>query len=369
MLSYHRRSGITLTEVLAAIFIVSIGLIALLAMFPMGAMQMAQAIKDEKCAQSAQHAEAYMRRFWLDSLTTEPSLAQATTNTLANRNNSIFSNPYAPYPNGTVVGVNASAFPPGYSATFRYPTSFQPLNYLINPTPPTFPTADGNNPSYPVIIDPIGWESQLNVSTQHRWWVGGQDVLNGGIPRRTLNSLRSIPGNSRSALRIRATSLLDTMNFNEDGVPDPTEIQYSEQIYNWAFMLRRPVLRTNGTVQLHAIVYQNRAPDVPTDETIYSASFIKGQPLVTVNYTGSRPPIRKGGWILDSSFPLYQHGHFYRVINITESTANQLELELQIPALETATNGRLLLMDRVAEVFDLGLLSNTSGSLTLPTDR
>ena len=48
-----RRSGVTLIEVLVSIFVASIGLLALLALFPVGALSMRQALKDSRCAQSS----------------------------------------------------------------------------------------------------------------------------------------------------------------------------------------------------------------------------------------------------------------------------------------------------------------------------
>ena len=49
----HRRTGITLIEVLVAIFVAAIGTLSLLVLFPLGALNMAQAIRDDRCAQSA----------------------------------------------------------------------------------------------------------------------------------------------------------------------------------------------------------------------------------------------------------------------------------------------------------------------------
>ena len=48
-----RRSGATLIEVLVAIFIMGIGLMALLTLFPLGALRMAKAIQDDRCSQAA----------------------------------------------------------------------------------------------------------------------------------------------------------------------------------------------------------------------------------------------------------------------------------------------------------------------------
>jgi len=53
-----RRSGITLLEVLAAIFILGIGLLASLVLFPLGALEMAKAIKDDRAGQAAANAIA-----------------------------------------------------------------------------------------------------------------------------------------------------------------------------------------------------------------------------------------------------------------------------------------------------------------------
>ncbi|MCI0703606.1 MAG: prepilin-type N-terminal cleavage/methylation domain-containing protein, partial [Planctomycetia bacterium] len=46
--SPRRRAGVTLLEVLTAIFITGVALLALLVLFPLGAMAMAQAIKDDR---------------------------------------------------------------------------------------------------------------------------------------------------------------------------------------------------------------------------------------------------------------------------------------------------------------------------------
>src|SRR5207245_5291547 len=57
------RRAATLTEVLVAIFIVGIGLLALLSLFPLGALSMAQAIKDDRTAHAANNAFAIAEMF------------------------------------------------------------------------------------------------------------------------------------------------------------------------------------------------------------------------------------------------------------------------------------------------------------------
>src|SRR5262245_21510385 len=45
----NRRPGISLAEVLIAMFVLALGLLGVLSLFPLGAVRMAQAIKDDLC--------------------------------------------------------------------------------------------------------------------------------------------------------------------------------------------------------------------------------------------------------------------------------------------------------------------------------
>src|SRR5262245_37607548 len=53
-----RRSGVTLLEVLVAMFVMGVGMLALLTLFPVGAVSMGQAMRDDRCAQAAANAAA-----------------------------------------------------------------------------------------------------------------------------------------------------------------------------------------------------------------------------------------------------------------------------------------------------------------------
>src|SRR5579875_4093841 len=54
----RRRPAVTLMEVLVAMFIMASGMLALLALFPVGAVSMAQALKDDRCAYASTMAES-----------------------------------------------------------------------------------------------------------------------------------------------------------------------------------------------------------------------------------------------------------------------------------------------------------------------
>jgi Prokaryotic N-terminal methylation motif len=65
------RAGITLVEVLVAIFIMSIGLLALLTLFPLGALSMAAALKDQRNSEASKQADA-LANSW--SVRTDPTV-------------------------------------------------------------------------------------------------------------------------------------------------------------------------------------------------------------------------------------------------------------------------------------------------------
>jgi hypothetical protein len=113
-----RRPAVTLLEVLIAMFIMAIGMLALLALFPVGAVSMAQALKDDRCASTAAMAEnvAIAKDVRHDA---NVALAVANTNTALGTPNStlIYVDPYgalampqtAPFgtPLGAVTGISA----------------------------------------------------------------------------------------------------------------------------------------------------------------------------------------------------------------------------------------------------------------------
>ena len=83
----RRRPAVTLLEVLVAIFIMAIGLLALLVLFPLGALSMAEALQKDRTAAAAANAsslaEAYENAISeidrLVSLLEEPAAHSAVT--------------------------------------------------------------------------------------------------------------------------------------------------------------------------------------------------------------------------------------------------------------------------------------------------
>src|SRR5215475_5248449 len=115
-----RRSGVTLVEVLVAIFVMGIGMIALLTLFPIGVLRMQQAINDELASQSAYNADKIAIA---NNIRNDPTVVSQSTDLYNNNkdNLDLFSNPF-PF---TLANVAA------------------------------LPNADPNGESYAIFVDPI----------------------------------------------------------------------------------------------------------------------------------------------------------------------------------------------------------------------
>ena len=321
----ENRGGTTLVEVLVAIFVMAIGLLTLLTLFPLGALNMAQAIQDDRTAHAAKNAEAI---------------------------------------------AEARNFRNGYFFTNLPPIQQPDVDPFCNPgiLPNLWNVPNYSGPSYPVYLDPVG------VSFTR---VMVPESFTKGIPRRTILSPSTLPPPSplarplvQSGEIFRLFSVLDDMDFQRDGTQAgaPTNPVEREGRYTWAYMLRRPRYYDSAVVDVAVVVYSGRSLQLPIGE--YPASAIRFDPatnIVNLPYDPTnKPPMRKGMWILDATvlngnLP-EPHGYFYRVVGVTDnSSANTYTLELQnnpkARTFDPATGrnyGVLVVMEKVVEVFEKG---------------
>jgi hypothetical protein len=320
---HQPRSGATLLEVLIAIFVAGIGLLAMLALFPVGAASMAQAIKENRCTQASANADA-MSRFM--NLRQDANL----TNTL--------------YQGDGVTQANGTQWP-------------------------NMATAGYTGPSYPVYVDPLG-----------------TTIGAGALGTYPLTPPKS-PGIQRTSVSFVSTftdylkwfRLLDDISFGNNGLP-VTQSGFIEREgrYTWAYLLQRPNWQDPSIVNAQVVVYSGRSSAVAGETSYHAADFARGDTVFQIYLDAADlppgqdvPAVRPGGWILDSTVVKSggtipdPHGDFYRVINITQITklnqsTNQLApvmvLELNTPVKHSASNGEgvLTVMDNVAEVFQKG---------------
>lgn len=316
------RHGTTLIEVVTAIFIMGIGLLSLLTLFPIGILTMRQAIQDDRTAHASRNAVAIAQAF---DIRHDPSI----------------------------------------------------LPWYKNPNPGDAALADAQpgGPSWAVFADPIGTRSFATVGFQQ--WVGGQ---NRGVRRSSVSFATS------NQLVWRWFTSLDDLVFDFDGVPEkitPNRFRRGS-VYSWAYLLRQPDFGQPGIVDMTVVVYDERPTAMnnatQAGEIFYQAAFGRnsaGQPaeqIITVQWNAATQPppaIDLGDWILDTTpVPLAggkfgpSHAAFYRVVGFTQTAANQAELEVQQeirgfplppptpPAL--ANNGTIVVLDGIAEVYPLG---------------
>jgi hypothetical protein len=329
------RPGATLLEVLVAIFIMGIGLMALLVLFPLGALSMARAIQDERAAQAG-------------------AAASAVANIKDIRRDLVVYNP---------SGVSGAAY-----------------DYFYNPQNGNPFNADLEKKSWPILVDPVGFRTAAGLPAQQN--VAGV----AGLLRRTSASF--ITGN---------TDVYRWFTFQDDLIYDKFGNAQSvgaigtierDVRYSTAYLLQRPRAGDPSVVECAVIVYSGRplglSGNLDLAEFGYdggnttNVGFDPSANMIRVNYSAmgmAAPPIRPGDWVLDVSIvrldPLASngepHGYFYRVAGINDNGAF-MDIEVQqnlrgFPAngfLGPATTGaasdraRLLFLEGVAEVFERG---------------
>jgi prepilin-type N-terminal cleavage/methylation domain-containing protein len=346
-----RRQGVTLMEVLVAIMITGIGLLALLTLFPLGALEMVQSVKDDRCGHVKHNAASIINM--LD-----------TRLDVYIRDNGML-NP-------------AGILPPA--------TLNPPLPAMNNPADPNYLSYQ-ESVSYPVIIDANGWAAnQGNPAWQN--WIGGQVGL---APRRmTLKELD--PARSPDPVftgaaplpigvaslaqyqkmqRYRYSVLLDDIYFHRDqedymgqacppiavggGVVD------RNSNWSWAYMLQMPRVRLPSVVDLTVIVYNNRPLDeAQAGENVFTAKYDPVAKIITLQWPqGTDPPdVSIGSWIMDPGMAPNPRGDFYRVVDVTQNGANaagmnSMDVEVLTPPKRSGL-AVAIVMSNVVEVFKRG---------------
>jgi type II secretory pathway pseudopilin PulG len=316
------RAGITLIEVLAAIFIMGVGLLALFTLFPLGALSMARAVREDRAAAIGANAASMATAM---DLRNDPGVT--------------------PFLGIMPAGPTISQTGPG-----------------TPPNPPLVPVApfnfpDPNGPGFPVLVDPT--YAALGQSS-----LGAVPGVTPGIQRCGAN-YASGPQNIA-----RWFTFLEEMTFTTTGQPKnaPASVE-RPGTYTWTYLLRRPKANRPDLVEMSVLVYANRAVEVSDGEQIFPqpaspASVIgtKGTNTVSFNYNaGSKPNIRRGAWIMDVSYsqkldPVTGstfgtvNGFAYRVENVTDTGATNLTLEVD-PALK-ADMTTLVVLENVIAVID-----------------
>jgi len=308
------RPAITLLEVLAAIFIMGIGMLAILVLFPLGALNMARALKDDRCGTIAQNAHAM-------------------ANALNLRND----------PNIT------------------------PLLAYNNP-PAGLLFSDQAAPGYPVFVDAY-YGVALGASA--------------ALPNVGATGVRRVKPSYVTTIADcdRWFSFNDDLTFTLDGRPGvspqtaagPLTEPTRQGLYTWSYMLRRQKSGDANTTELYVIVYSGRDVLAPTQETAYSvvpgsAQGALGVTIIWDPATQEKPALRRGAWILDTSYVPKANtgggpggrirgsinGRFYRVMESTDTSGTTITVQVE-PPLRNAQVSQVVVLENAVEVFERGV--------------
>lgn len=337
-----RRPGLSLLEVIVALFVMAIGMISLLTLFPLGALQMGQALRDARAAETCSQADTMMRLWWQRDV--------------------VEGNPFGS------VGLQDPAF-----------------GFLDNPqnTLPALPFAgDTIRSSYPVFIDPIGWDARTGKPAVVKTQVAGG--LGGLTPRRSMFWITNDPNNLagpyparsttfQSAFSFRTATMMDDITFNEAALPDSTSTAAvpgtlaRQGRYNWTAVIQRPDNVNRFVADLKILVFDGRAPGIaPADaERVFNPAGAAsvGTSQIVLN-VGATPPdyLRAGSWIMDGTLiaagagaPVsVRNAVWYRIQSIDKDTlAGAFIIDLQTPLLRPVTAAsQIYVFKGLLEVFD-----------------
>jgi len=306
-----QRLGVTLVEVLAAIGIMGIGMLAILVLFPLGAMSMARALKDDRCGAIAWNADSLCTALdYRNDPQVKPILEKTYT---------------PPVP---------GALPPDPLGP-GYPVFIDPHYNLAGAIPETT-LGPAPNPQ------PVQYLAYPNIRR-----VTPQKLLALGNPAAILEA------------RERLFCFNDDMGFSVNGYPK----EHSDGRYTWSYLVRRLQSSLPSSTEVTVVVYSGRPTEMPMAEEVYAVtpedttavrlSWVPGQ---------EEPPLRKGHWLLDTTYEVRTrggvnygsvHAQFYRVVDVARLSANTLLVEVQ-PPLRHSNVSQMQLLKGAIEVFDRG---------------
>ena len=268
----------------------------------------------------------------------------------------------------------------------------RPIVLANNPDIP----AAASQPSYPVLVDPIGYQTQGSFGLANAYNVDG--ALN--LPTRTSLAAaewdKNVNGQTYRT-RVRLTTLLDDMSWDVDGEPSAATGQLDRgDRFTCSWLIQRPKNNVPHEVHLFVLVFAGRSPtDTPSAEQHFNNAYATGyygnvEPkpntiTVPLGVNPTMPNVRRGGWVA-FSVPITPAGgvrypafDFYRVAGVTDDIANSgtIALEFEQPLRSYDTNtmlgdgattsayaaangqvyGTVVFFDNLTEVFDRGIVS------------
>lgn len=305
-----RRPGLTMTEVLIAIFVVAIGLAGVMSMVPFGAKQMSDALVADRATSHALTIDGLVRMYWRDRLA-----------------------------DGTMGSE------PFWTA-------------LETPPAPGFSSPTDDEPSYPVCLDPMGVLGR-DSSNNAQKFVGDEG--------KTFVTRRNMALCSTSQLALRMWSQADGFTWDDemDGAIPKVGTNMRELRYNALAVIQRRQNRNKSQATLKIVVFSNRRHlfyPLGSETVHQTPALVPGSTQIQLP---TSVEVKKGTWVMDATVvpnSTIRHANFYRVVSAVENTPGTYDIELHTPIRRTdgkiesimdATGvATIVVMPGVASVFE-----------------
>lgn len=325
-------------EVLIAIFILAVGMVSVMAFFPLGALNMVRSVRDQRCSQLATNGNTMLHAWWRESWLANDGLI--VPEEVASRNEPTIEC----LDTDPLTGLSILRTDTGYS--------------------------------HPVMIDPLGIAAY------------GPSV-GGFITRRHLSNgalYPTDPGSTTNFRRnqLRLCALPDDITFDRDGVPsNPNSVGALDRGYRYscAWIMQREHNSNPYDVRVFCLTFDNRPIDLPDGDQIYPQAQLVSpgtygdqNTIGLISPAGNLPRTRKAGWIMVAYHVTYPQGgvaqfkpsrwvvSFHRTIGMEDTisgSVNTRRLNLEQP-IQTPANFddvRVVVFEKLAEVFDRGTMS------------
>ena len=324
-----RRAGTSLIEVLVTIGILGIGLTSVIALFPMAAITLGQALRDDRTATCAGTADGLIRDIHQRSVVEAGANSQEPYFTAMDGNQSL-----------NAADCHSLSWADGVNQHHRSRAEL-----------PGVRRSDGLLRSQ----WKVGW----------RWRRNEYPACESEVHQRFR---RDISEYRKPALALRLCSQMDGLTYDDDGAVNPLVTPDKRELrYNWLWVVQRPVNRDRYSATLRVVVFDRRihmyAP--PGLEAVYSVTFTPTTTSIT--NVPATADVRKGSWVMDgtmnnatpaSATSTIRHANFYRVLSVTDlgTTPATYALELNTPIFRidggtAAYTGTLLVMPGIADVY------------------
>jgi hypothetical protein len=368
------RKGATLTEVLIALLIMSIGLVALAVLFPISVLRSIKATQFTTATDNRYNAEAMIALFPNMIRNPDYQIDPVTLKIAANtwNNSNFIVDPLGYAKNGgsgnnfsNYFGNNPNLPNPGPLTAAPVAGSWQALRRFPGPggAATTESTADY------LVTMPDSWVLQYQgfmtagsavpAAGTTQIDVGGLSAtlfaLTAGIQARAvIFSVDGLSSQTRYLTQVTGNTIqwsenANGVDANGDGTfedyPLPTSftpggkvrIELQERRYSWLLTVRKDTL---GGASVDVVVFFKRKFDINTDEYLFPATFTSGSNQVVVQYPLGinpatnqeyKPFMHKGNYIFDAN-----NAFWYRVSNVNDNGKGTAQITLDVPANATS---------------------------------